>query len=107
MREDWAFLELEFAMPFGLGQHLRADDIRGHQVGRELDSLEAESERLAGRLDHQGLAQSGDAFDQNIAAAKQRGQHFSNDFAMADVYARDFALGSREDLANMPHPLIA
>ncbi len=106
MREDRARLELELAHPVGLGQHLRADDVGGHQVGRELDSLEAEPERFAGRLDHQRLAQSGHAFDQNMAAAKQRGQQFSYDLAMADDYARDFTLGARKNLAKIRNPLV-
>ena len=106
VREDRAGLELELAMTVGLGQHLRADDIRGHQVGRELNSFEAEPERFAGRLDHQRLAESGHAFDQNMAAAKQRGQHLSHDLAMADDHARDFALGARENLAKFRDPLV-
>ena len=106
MREDRPRLELELAMAVGLGQHLRADNVRGHQVGRELDSLEAEPERLARRLDHQRLAESGHAFDQDVAAAKQRGQQFSHDLAMADDYARDLALGARENLAKIRDPLV-
>jgi len=104
--KDRPRLELELTLAVGLGQHLGADNIRGHQVGRELDSLEAEPERLAGRLDHQCLAESGDAFDQNMAAAKERGQQFSDDLAMADDNARDFALGARKNLAEIRNPLV-
>ena len=69
--ENRAGLEMtELAPAVALGQHLGADDIRGHQVGRELDPLEAQAEGLAGGLDHQGFAEAGDAFDQDVAARR-------------------------------------
>ena len=52
------------------------------------------------------LPEAGDAFDQNMAAAKQRGQQFSHDLAMADDYARDFALGARKSFAKIRDPLV-
>ena len=60
----------------------------------------------AGRLDHQRFAEPGNAFDQNMAAAKERGQELSDDVAMADDDARDFALGARKNLAKFRDTLV-
>ena len=50
----------------------RADQIGGHQVGRELDALELAADRLGQRLDRHGLGQAGHAFDQDVPARQQR-----------------------------------
>ena len=46
---------------------MRAEHIAGHQVGRELDALEIELENLADGADERGLAEAGQAFEQNVA----------------------------------------
>ena len=96
MGENRAGLEMELAPSVGLGQDLGADDVGGHQVGRELDALEAEPQGVAGGLAHQGFAQSGDAFDQDVAAREQCGQGFADDILMADDNLADLGFGARE-----------
>ena len=54
--------------------HVRAGDVGGHQVGRELDAAETEIQRAAERADHQGLGQPRHALQQAVAAAEQRNQ---------------------------------
>src|SRR2546422_7682424 len=78
VREDRTLFELEFTPAIALSQNLGARDIRGHQVRSELDAFETKSQRLAGGLDHQGLAESGYAFDQCMAAGEKRGEYFSD-----------------------------
>jgi len=70
MREDRSGLELELAMAVDLGQHLSADNIGRHQVGRELNALEDQAQSFGSGLDHQGFAETGHAFDQNMATAE-------------------------------------
>jgi hypothetical protein len=41
-----------------------------------------------------------------MAAAKECGQQFSYDLAMADDYARYFAFGARKYLAKIRHSLV-
>ena len=65
-------------------EDLGAGDVGGHQVGRELDALEAQIEDLRQRLDQQRLGQPGHAGDQAMAAAEQRHQHFIDDVVLPD-----------------------
>src|SRR5512146_130418 len=87
---------MELASAVGLSQNLGADDVRRHQVGRELDALEAEAQGIAGGLAHQGLAESGDAFDQDVAAGEQCGQGFADDILVADDDLADLGFGASE-----------
>ncbi len=47
----------------------------GHQVGRELDALEAEVEDLGQRADEQRLGQARHAGEQAVAAGEERRKH--------------------------------
>jgi hypothetical protein len=79
-------LEAEHALA-GTGvflQDLGADDIRGHQVGRELDAAELHVRGLGQRLHQQGLAQARHAFDQRVAAAQQAGEQQLHHVLLAD-----------------------
>ena len=106
MREDRSGLEDELAAPIRFGQDLRTDDIGGHQVGGELDPLEAQPEHLAGGFDHQRLAQPGNAFDQNMASGEQRGEKFSHHLTMADDYLPDFLFGAGKDALEFSDALV-
>ena len=61
-----------------------AGDIRGHQVGGELNAPEASVERLGERTHQQRLAQAGYALDQDVAACQQRDQHLIDDGALTN-----------------------
>ena len=73
-----------------LVENLGAGDVRRHQVGRELDALEAQVENLRDRLDQQRLGEAGHAGDQAVAAAKHRHQHFVDDLVLADDHLAKF-----------------
>ena len=57
-----------------LVQHFGAENVRRHQVGRELDALGVEPERDAERLDQLGLGEAGHADQQRMAAGQDRHQ---------------------------------
>ena len=62
----------------GLHDHA-ADDVGGHQVGRELDARIAQLKCARQRAQQRGLAQSGNAFEQHVAAGEQADQHAFDD----------------------------
>ena len=53
-------------------QHLGAEDVGRHQVGRELDAAGVEAEHDAHGLDQLGLGEAGHADQQRVAAATAR-----------------------------------
>ena len=59
---------------FVLLHHLGAENIRRHQVGRELDAARIEAEHDAQRFDQLGLGEAGHADQQRVAAGEQRHQ---------------------------------
>ena len=87
-------LELEHSRrPSGVFvDDVRADDVGRHQVGRELDALEVQVQRLGERADQQRLAQPGHAFEQRVAAGEQAGQHAVDDLVVADDHLADLRL---------------
>ncbi len=84
LREDRSLHEPQRARSVILVEDLGAGDVRRHQVGRELDTLEAEIENLRQRLDQQRFREPRDARDQAVAAAEQRHQHFIDDVILPD-----------------------
>ena len=72
------------AAGLGLLQDVGPGDVRGHQVGRELDPLEADVEDLGDRADHQRLGQPGHADQQDVAAGEDRRQDLLDHLALAD-----------------------
>ena len=53
----------------------RADEVRRDEVGRELDAGERSAEHSRGRLDRQGLGETGHAFDEQVALRQQADEH--------------------------------
>ena len=70
-------------------QHVGARDVGGHQVGRELDALEAQVEHARKRADEQRLGQARHADQQHVAAAEDGDQHLFDHLLLADDDARD------------------
>ena len=64
-----------------------AGDVGGHQVGRELDALEDQPERLRHGAHQQRLGGAGQAGDQAVAADEQRDHHLLQHFFLADDHA--------------------
>ncbi len=65
-------------------QHVRAGDVAGHQVGRELDPLEAHVENAGQRADHQRLGQPRHAFQQAVAAGEDRREELLDHLVLPD-----------------------
>ena len=61
-----------------------ADEVARNEVGRELDPLELDVERLRERLDREGLGETGDALEQQVAAREQRDEHALEHRVLAD-----------------------
>ena len=73
VREEWPFDEAEVAAPRGsiFLDDLGARDVRGHEVGRELDAFEGEVEELGQRRDEQRLGQPRNADKEAVAAREE------------------------------------
>ena len=84
--EDRPVHERPAAVPGGgiFLDDVRAGDVRGHQVRRELDALEHQAQRLRDGADHQRLGRAGQAGDQAMAADKQRDQNLVEHFLLSD-----------------------
>ena len=65
-------LELADAGRLVLLDHLGPGDVRGHQVGRELDPVVGQVQGVGQGVDHQGLGQAGHADQQAVAAGEDR-----------------------------------
>ena len=81
--------ELEPLAALILDDHVRADDVGRHQVGRELDARERRVDRLGERAHEHRLAEAGDAFEQRVTAAEQAHQHALDDLFLADDHRPD------------------
>ncbi len=98
-------LELEVPPAVGrLHDHVRAQDVGRHQVGRELDAGEFEIQRLGQRADQQRLAQARHAFQQAVPADEQAGQHAVDDFVVADDHAADLFADGLIAVDELPRP---
>ncbi len=85
IREHRSFDEAEAASAmFVFFQHVRARDVRGHEVGRELDAFEIEVKNLRQRANHQSLRQPRHAFEQTVAPRENGGKDLFDDFVLTD-----------------------
>ena len=74
------------------------DEVRGDEVGRELDPPERRVERLREGLDREGLREARDALEEQVAAGEQRHEHALEHRVLADDDAPDLVqhgLGGR------------
>ena len=74
-------------------QHLAAEDVGGHQVGRELDAAGVEAEHGAERLDELGLGEAGNADQHAVAAAEHGDQRALDHQLLAEDDVADGGLG--------------
>jgi hypothetical protein len=82
--------------------HLGAGDVRGHQVGRELDAREGQRQRTRERRDHQRLGQTRHAFEYAVAAANSAMSSCSTTSILTDDHLAQLGpdtLGSRNRCA--------
>ena len=83
--EDRPAAELELVAAVRPGGHdVRADDVRRHEVGRELDAAKIEIQRARERLHQLGLAEARHAFEQDVAARDDRREHPLDHALLAD-----------------------
>ena len=66
-----------------------ADDVRGDEVGRELDALELAADRLRERLHRHRLGEPGHALDEEVPAREQGDDHPLEQRVLADDHALD------------------
>ena len=108
VREDRALRELELLHAALLDDHVRADDVGRHEVGRELHARERGVDGLRERADEHRLAEAGHAFQQRVTTAEEAHQHALDDRLLADDHRPDLlaelaqvgseALDVREDI---------
>jgi hypothetical protein len=84
VREDGAAAEDEFATFRAVFEDFGAGDVGGHQIGRELDALEAQVADIGDGFDEQRLREARCAGDEAMTAAEQGDEHFINDMLLAD-----------------------
>ena len=99
VREHGAQLDVE-AGPVG-AQHPRADEVRRHEVGGELDARELALDHLGQRLDRQRLRQAGNALQQHVAPRQQRDENTLEHRVLADDHTLDLVQGALERLARL------
>ena len=105
MLENTGREELELLLARGrVGvDDLRAGDVAGHQVGRELDALEGKLERLGQRGDEQRLGQAGHAHEQSVITRKDGNQDLVDDIASAR--RSPWLTAARSERVGVPHEL--
>ena len=99
--EDRPPLELE--LPPSLGRfhdHVGAQDVGGHQVGRELDPRELQVERFGQRADQERLAQPRHALQEAMPAHEEAGQYAVDDLVVShddpsDLFADGLVTGEK------------
>ena len=101
VREDGALAGAEVA---GLGVvDLRADEVRGQQVRRELDAAEGRLERGGQRLDRERLGETRHALQQDVAVGEQADQKAVEHVALADDDFFEFRAEGRHERALLLH----
>jgi len=98
-------LERPFAIR-GLQHHVRAQDVSGHQVRRELDPREMQIQRQGQRPDQERLAQARHAFQQAMPADEQARQHAVYDLVVADDHPADLLAHRRVPPPEFLRPLL-
>ena len=79
----------------------RADEVRRHEVGRELDAVEGTAEDIGGGLDGQGLGETGNALDQQVAAGEEARQDSLQHLVLSGDHAPDLEEGSLQHLLRL------
>ena len=98
LTEHRPFQKAEGAPAIGRGfKDFGAENVGGHQVGRELDAVGFQAHDRGQSVHQQRLAQARQADQQRMAAADQRGKHLIN-----HLFLPDEAPGDRGPRATQP-----
>ena len=76
--------ETEAAAAARFFQHLGAENVGRHQIGRELHAPRVEAEHGAEGFDELGLGEARNADEQAMTAGQQRDQSFLDDLRLAE-----------------------
>ena len=89
VREDRPAEEHEPTLPgFGVVlDHLGAGDVGRHQVRGELDSVEAQRERLGEGADHEGLRETRDSDEETVPAGEEGEEELIDDIILSDDHS--------------------
>ena len=80
----------------------RADEVGGHEVGRELQPLERAAEHVGDGLDRQRLGQPGHALQQHVASGQERHEHALEHRLLADDHPLDLEERRLERVVGVP-----
>ena len=97
--EDRAELGAELAV-VGLPD-AGADEVGGHEVGRELDAVEGAAEHVGERPHGQRLGEPGHALEQHVTAGQQRDEHALEHRVLADDDALALPQGRLQGAARL------
>ncbi len=99
--EDRALAGVELAV---LGVvDLRAGDVGGQEVGRELDAHEAGADAVGQGVHGERLGQAGDALDEDVAVAEKRDEEAVDEVALADDDLADLGSHGLDELRMSLH----
>jgi hypothetical protein len=99
VREDRPWREAERAgLPV---EDVRARDVAGHEVRRELDPPKGEAGDATERPHQQGLAEARHALEQDVAAGDERREHLRDDVVLTDDDLLESAVHSVELVAHV------
>ena len=87
----------------------RANQVRRHEVGRELDATERAADDLGEGLHRQRLREAGHAFDEQVALRENRHQHAFEEVILADddlLHFVEDALHQRRNVVATVFPVV-
>ena len=100
VRKDRPALELKLPPSIGrFHHHVRAENVGGHQIGRELDAVERQFQHLAQRPHEQRLAQTRHALQQHMPAREDGDERAIHDVRVPDDDLADLVAQRGETLA--------
>src|SRR5690606_6431273 len=84
LREEWPFLELKAPPAIGVfDDEIRSENVCRHQIGSKLNAGKPQIESLGEGPHEQCFPQTGNAFQQAVAAHEETGEYAMHNFLMA------------------------
>jgi len=100
--KDGAFDEAETSLPlFVFFQHVGSGDVRGHQVGSELNPFEGDIQNPGQGADHQRLGEPRHPFEQAMPSGENGREKLLDDFVLAHDDALQFLLHDQAMLGEL------